>query len=373
MQRLLLIAITFTVLSLSSCHQQEKLPVECFPFRTEHTDFWGMMGLDGKVLFDGKFMYCPSITSRGVFLAKEENDMYAFYTATASPQRINEDTYSSAKLFLYSDITPVRRKEDTFITLIDKEGNNITTLPSNIIDVGFFANGLAPFITDSIVPGMGYIDEKGIIQIEARYSLATNFVCGVALVSQLNDNIPVISVIAPNGNTIYKFDNSLRPLAWEYSDNLLPVINLKGEIGFINTQGEMSIPPSNKWEMCQPINPATIPYTFKAGRCIYSLNGRYGLLDKHGNIAVEAKYRNIYLGEGGLFAAEDENNNWGCIDGNGNIIIPFEYLTGEIRPSIAPHTIIMQNESGRYKLINEKGETISRFTFSQYQSRYYNL
>lgn len=50
-----------------------------------------------------------------------------------------------------------------------------------------------------------------------------------------------------------------------------------------------------------------------------------------------------------------------------------EYVTGEIRPSIDAHAIVVQNESGRYKIINDQGKTISHLTFSQYQSKYYNL
>lgn len=358
---------------LTSCTHRDTSPVEYFPFKTEKTDFWGLMGTDGKVLFDGVFMYCPSISSGGVFLAREENELFSFYTASEMPKKLGKDYYSSAKLFLYSEYTSVRKAGETAITIINKKGESIASLPDNIIDVGFFAYGLAPFKTDSVFSCMGYINEQGNVSIPAQYLVATNFVCGVALVSYLSDKETTTAVINPNGKKIFTFNDSIQPLAWEYSDGLLPVINQYGQIGFLNTKGKMEIDYSELWTLCYPANTYTIPYTFKAGRCIYSDGTRYGLLDKKGNIAVAAQYLNIYLGEGGLFAAENEQHQWGCIDQNGNEIIPFKYLTGEIRPSINPHVIVLQNESGRYKLIDEKGKTLNKLPFSQYHSKYYNL
>ena len=85
-------------------------------------------------------------------------------------------------------------------------------------------------------------------------------------------------------------------------------------------------------------------------------------------MVVPAEYLNIYLGEGGLFAAEDRNHKWGCIDSKGNIIIPFEHIPGIIRPSITPHCIVMQNEAQRFRLLNDKGEVISK-PFANYQTR----
>ncbi len=368
--------VCFTLLLsivLASCSHRDATPVDHFPFKTEKTDFWGLMGTDGTVLFDGAFMYCPSISSRGVFLVREENGLLSFYTATETPKKLGKDYYSSAKLFLYSDYTPVRKEGETAITIINKKGETMATLPDNIIDVGFFANGLAPFMTDSIAPRMGYIDERGKVRIPAQYLVATNFVCGVALVSYMENDRTKTAIIAPDGKEIFAFNDSIQPLAWEFSDGLLPVANPYGQIGFIGTNGKMEIGFSDQWTLCHPANPFTIPYTFKDGRCIYSDGMRYGLLDRKGRIAVTAQYLNIYLGEGGLFAVENEQHQWGCIDGDGNVVIDFKYLTGEIRPSINPDAIVLQNESGRYKLIDKEGRTLNKLPFSQYQSKYYNL
>ncbi len=361
------------IVILSSCSPKCETPVDYFPFKTEKSDFWGMMRPDGDILFDSRFMYCPSISSRGVFMAREENGLLSFYTAKSNPQKIGNDYYTAAKLFLYSDYTPVRKEGETFFSIIDKKGITHAVLPDNVIDVGFFANGLAPFVIDSIETRMGYIATNGEVKIPAHYIVATNFVCGVALVSYQENDALHIAIISPTGKTIHTFDKALQPMAWEFSDGMLPVINPKGEIGFIDTSGKIVIEPSSEWLPIQPRNNFNLPYTFKDGRSIYCDGKAYGLIDKKGNIVVEAQYENIYLGEGGLFAAENAAHQWGCIDKDGDIIIPFKYLTGEIRPSITPHTIVIQNESGKYKLIDHTGETISHLPFSQYQSKYYNL
>ena len=366
MKRLYYIIVASLLVLLAGSCKQEDYTIEYFPYRSEKNALWGMMSPDGKTLFDGQFTNPPSKSTRGVFMVQEENGTFSFYTAKEKPQRLNNHSYSMAKPFLFSNYTPVLREGDNFLSIIDINGNTTAILPDNIIDIGFFAHGLAPFVTDSIIPRMGYVDTQGNIAIPARYALATNFVCGVALVEEIIKGIPSVSVIDTHGNTVYTFGNEWMPLATEYSDGLLPIINIRQEIAFLDTRGEVAIQPDNSFHLCMPDNPATIPYTFKNNHCIYSDGTYYGLINQRGQIVVPAQYLNLYLGEGGLYAAEDRNHNWGCIDSRGNTIIPFEHFPGVIRPSITPHCIVMQNEAQRYRLINNKGEVISK-PFTNYQ------
>ena len=350
---------------LTACSRQDG-GIEYFPFRTEKSNFWGMMDTEGNVLFEGKFMFAPGAASRGVFMVLEEEGKFAFYTATEEPQRINDEVYEIAKPFRYSDYTPVRCLEARHFTIIDKQGLHVAELSDSIIDIGFFANELAPFVTDSTRPRMGYLNTRGEVVIPAQYTLATNFVCGVALAEKMIKGIPSLSVINTQGKELYTFGNEWQPLATEYSDGLLPVINIRGEIGFLDTTGKLSIAPSDDWSMCFPTNPNTIPYTFKAGHCIYCDGLYYGLMNKKGEITVTAQYLNIYPGEGGLFVAQNKRGKWGCIDSKGKEVIAFEHAHGVIMPSITPHTIVMQNTGGRYRLVDAKGEVISK-PFAQYQ------
>lgn len=361
---IILLTISLTLL-FPSCSQPDA-EVEYFAFRSAKTDFWGMISPEGEVLVDGKFMYAPEYAARGVFLAQEDDGVFGFYTADKKLQRIGNDRYIMAQPFRYDDYTAVCREGDMHFTIIDIKGREVASLPDSIIDIGLFANGVAPFMIDDIVPRMGYIDCQGSVVVAPQYSFATNFLCGVALVESATLDGRRFSVIKPDGSEVYRFDDQWRPLAAEYSEGLLAVINSHREIAFLDTSGNIAIAPSDNWRMCRPHNPATIPYTFKAGRAIFSDGFHYGLIDKNGRIVVPAQYLNIYLGEGGLFAAESKSHNWGCIDGDGNIVIPFKHLPGVIRSSITPHTIVMQNEAQRYRLINERGEVISK-PFENYQ------
>lgn len=367
MKRLYLpIVITLCLLSMSCRH--DSTTIEYFPYRIEKSDFWGMMSPDGKPLFSGKFMFAPQTTTGNVFMALEEEGKYAFYTAEAEPQRINNELYTIAQPFRNSNYTIVRCEDADHLSIIDIDGKHRAELPDSIIDTGFFSAGLTPFVVNTQPPRMGYLDINGNIVIEPRYRLATNFVCGVALVEEIIKGIPSLTIINPKGEKIYTFGNEWQPLASEYSDGLLPVINNRREIGFLDTRGRMAIQPSDQWSMCLPSNPYTIPYTFKAGHCIYSDGTNYGLMNKRGKITVEARYKNIYLGEGGLFAAENQEGKWGCIDSQGREIIPFNHVPGEIRPSITPQTIVLMNEAQRHRLINSRGETISR-PFGEYRAK----
>ncbi len=365
MKRLTTLLTISVILLFASCSQRNA-EVEYFAFRSTETDFWGMMSPDGEVLVDGKFMFPPHYASQGVFLAQEDDGMYGFYTADKKLQRINDEHYVMAQPFRFDNYTAVCREGDTHFTIIDTRGREVASLPDSIVDIGLFSGGLAPFVIDDIVPRMGYIDSQGRVAIAPHYSFATNFLCGVALVEEITVGGSKLSVITPDGIAVYTFDNSWRPLATEYSDGLLPVIGTHGEIAFLDTHGKIAIAPSDKWRMCRPNNPATVPYTFKAGRAIFSDGFHYGLIDKNGRVVVPAQYLNIYLGEGGLFVAENKDHRWGCIDSDGNVVIPFEHLPGVIRRSITPHTIVMQNEAQRYRLVNHKGDVISK-PFENYQ------
>lgn len=364
MNRIIILLTIALTLLFSSCSQHNE-EVEYFAFRSTQTDFWGMMSPDGEVLADGKFMYAPEYASRGVFLAQEDDGVFGFYTADRKLQRIGNDRYIMAQPFRYDDYTAVCREGDTHFTIIDNQGREVASLPDSIIDIGLFSEGVAPVMVDNIESLMGYIDYQGRMVIAPRYSYATNFRYGVALVKECSGD-RLLSVIKPDGSVVYRFDDQWHPWAAEYSDGLLAVVNSRREIGFIDTKGNLVIAPSDKLRLSRPHNPATVLYTFKAGRAIYSDGFRYGLIDKKGRIVVPAQYRNIYLGEGGLFVAENKDRRWGCIDSDGREVIPFEHLPGVIRRSITPHTIVMQNEAQRYRLINDRGEVISK-PFENYQ------
>lgn len=365
MKRISVFLTIVVALLFVGCRQQPS-EVEYFPFCSEKNGFWGMMSPDGDVLVDGRFMYPPVYASRGVFLAQEDPDAFGFYKTNKKVERINSDRYVEAQPFRYDNYTAVRREGDNYFTIIDIEGNRVSVLPDSIIDIGLFAHGVAPFMVDHVVPRMGYVDYQGRVVIEPRYNFATNFRCGVALVEGVSDGDHHISVINPLGDVIYNIDSRYTPIHAEYSDNLLAVVNDSRQIGFLDTQGRMVIAPGDKFKYAVSHNPATIPYKFKAGRAIYTDGFHYGLIDTRGRIVVPAQYVNIYLGEGGMFVAENKEHNWGCIDGNGEVIIPFEHLPGVIRQSVTPHAIIMQNEAQRYRIINHKGEVISR-PFENYQ------
>lgn len=340
--------------------------VQYFAFRSEKTGFWGMISPEGDVLVDGRFMYPPVYASRGVFLAQEDAEAFGFYKTDKNVQRLNNDRYVEAQPFRYDDYTAVRCEGAKYFTIINIEGEKVAVLPDSIVDIGLFAHGVAPFMIDYIEPRMGYVDYQGRIVLPPRYTYVTNFMCGVALVEFVQDGEHNVSIINPQGNTIYTFAPLCKPLYPEFSDNLLAVINAEGQIGFLDTQGRMAIAPSHKWRMSISHNPSTTPYIFKAGRAIYSDGFHYGLIDRNGRIVVPAQYLNIYLGEGGMFVAEDKEHHWGCIDGDGKMIIPFEHLPGVIRRSITPNAIIMQNEAQRYRIINHRGEVISK-PFENYQ------
>lgn len=107
--------------------------------------------------------------------------------------------------------------------------------------------------------------------------------------------------------------------AMDFTDGLAAVmINLKW--GFINSKGEEVIPL--KYDRCYP---------FSDGLAAVRLNNKYGFVDKNGKEVVPLKYENFYSDfsknvfgySEGLVAVK--LGKWGFIDKEGNIAIQFVY------------------------------------------------
>ena len=100
----LLLAIVGAV-CFSSC---KKNPIKYIPFHGEDED-WGMMTHDGEVLFKDKFDNVPTCSYNGVFLVKNKDGMWEYYTAEENPKQIG-DEYVEATFFSKGGVAVVARK-----------------------------------------------------------------------------------------------------------------------------------------------------------------------------------------------------------------------------------------------------------------------
>jgi hypothetical protein len=123
----------------------------------------------------------------------------------------------------------------------------------------------------------GYIDSKGVITIEPKFSIVYDFSEGLAQATQ--------------SNLVYE----------------------KPKWGFINKRGEWVVEPK--------FNDAS---RFNEGKALVKVGSKYGFIDTSGKYIIEPHYEEAHMFFEGL-AAVKINNKWGFLDDRDNVVIKPDY------------------------------------------------
>lgn len=157
----------------------------------------------------------------------------------------------------------------------------------------------------------GYSDKNGEMIIKGKFSLAYNFVNGVAIVRKLDK----FGMINMEGKEIVKCKyNSFHIV--ENSDSLLCFSNGYGTSGLWNKHGKQLIP--NKYSSIKYENEAIILYK----------EARYGIADLTGKILFPVQFKIkpvFYNGIAATAMQVDGCEKWGYITNKGEILVPFDY------------------------------------------------
>ncbi len=227
--------------------------------------------------------------------------------------------------------------------IIDRTGAII--LPIEFDDLGFFSETLIYAKKDSLY---GYYDGFGRLRIEPKYQEAFAFQNGMAKVI-VNEKEALINVYGsyifpPAYESISLFKDSIFVFS---EDELFGLTTKKGQIiqeakydrigelisnraifldgdliGFFDELGKISIEP--KFESFP--NYLEIG-TFKNGKCVVKLKGKFGIIDVNGKFVVPAIYND--MGAIGELIAVSKSNQYGFIDISNNMKIPLSYEYAE--------------------------------------------
>lgn len=166
-------------------------------------------------------------------------------------------------------------KEDGLWFHVDQTGTPISG--ARYADARAFSDGLAAVQIDG---KWGYIDKYGDLVIPARYDRIRPFSEGLAAVSE-------------DGK----------------------------EWGFIDREGTLVIPFQRRWY------PSDV---FREGLARVKQEGKYGFIDRAGNLAVAARWEEAsHFSQGLAWVRGAAHRPWirgcGCIDRNGEVVIPLKY------------------------------------------------
>lgn len=329
---LLTLAIVFYCLMLSSCSNEGKGDVEYIPYQETSDGQWGMISMDGKVLFSDEFKNKPTVVRDGRFFVHTAENVWEMYSAEAKPRKIGKD-YAHTSGFR-NGIALVAEKNKP-VSIIDADGKEIKLLDKiegKIVDgVRAFEDDYAVFMTaDSL---WGVIDKSGRCVIKPEYCYLNNYGDGKFIginnkygkyVKNGNKDKTKVSVIDANGKVLLELSgNKYENIQNQFVDGLLAVSvkkDGKENWGIINDKGEIVVKPSTKIKNIGSIHGETFTY--------YNGEG-WGLMNTKGETLIRAKYEWLYYDQDNILVAiikDGETYQFKYIDTEDNRISDDTYV-----------------------------------------------
>lgn len=303
---LLTVGAAITSMVFASCSKTENGNVEYIPYQETADGQWGMISLDGKILFSDEFKNKPTVVRDGRFFVRTKEGIWEMYDATEKPKKIGAD-YAHTSGFR-NGVALVAEKNKP-VSIIDTEGKTVKLLDKiegKMIDgVRAFDGGYAVFMTtDSLY---GVIDQSGKCVVKPEYYSLNDYGDGKFIgvnvkykdsVKKGNKDKTKISVIDTNGKIMFEFSGEkYENIQSKFADGLLGVSvkkDAKETWGIINDKGEVVVKPSTKIKNIGTIHGETFTY--------YNGEG-WGLMSTKGETLVRAKYEWLYYDQDNTLVA----------------------------------------------------------------------
>lgn len=358
---LLIIGMIISFL-LSACSEQNSFPqLTHIPCKVSDSDLWGMVGVDGEILFENEFEEMPDIAVNGVFSIINSDNQIEYFIADKKPKQIGQTSYLDGGYYT-EGLIPVTDLNHQ-ISFIKKDGSTAFKLDKikgkKVVCVApFFSDGLMAVCTEN--NKWGYINTKGEVVIEPIYSFANEFNEGYAVVAIGYDAELKPIIIDEKGQEVIQLPNSDNDFIMEkfVSDKC---INWKHNVFNIGKGSLFS-------------NPNIFVFNYQNGYApfgeihndenVYTVN-KFGIIDRNGNIIVRAKYDGISRIINNHFFAKQQNANGifnvDCLDNSGNKIFSIRNIN-DFYP-FSENLILIQKDDKTYCFVDEKGEQSNKTTF----------
>ena len=387
MKKLFLLLLSM-VLILVSCSKERSNEISGIPFQESEKGLWGMLTTDGKVLFSEEFKSQPTVVREGLFMVKNENNLWEIYKADKKPKKIGGE-YVSATLFQDGQALVAERNKP--VTIINTEGKVIKTLDKidnkEVGAVKAFSEGYAIYQAGDYA---GVIDKNGKSIIPANYCAINDCSDGkfIAVDKKYEkmlkaDSISALkyTVLNTSGKVLFEISGSKYCSVGSFQNGYLPVcVKKDGESmwGIINEKQEVIVKPSSKIKQITEI---------KDDKFIYSNGSGWGMMDVKGNTIIRAKYDGLTFDSNDYLMAytktEDGKGTFKIIDEKDNQIGKDNYLSCSTFKWIDGKHAIAKITDSQWSLINSKCEQMENlpdmvnisFNFgdSYVQSDYVNI
>ena len=344
---------------MTSClNEASESETSYLPFRSSKDGKWGLMGTDGKVLFEEEFKDAPTSAKNGRFIVENGNGKWEIYTAEKKPVKVGEEYIDIADFT--ADVTPAVKPNEK-INLIDKDGKVKATLDKvgskNIVACCKFSYNIAEIILED--GKHGAINTKGEVVVEPKYysfyALSEN---QYIVMNRMENADGVYGLKVLKGKDILcelKIGEGQKYVDVDATasteDYLAVCSSVDGERrwGYINMSKGIVIKPTEKINYIKEVR----------GNCFIFGNGENdGVMNFEGETVLRAKYDQLsWVDDDVLTAWDSSNNMFSLIDLEGNKITKEEYKA--IMPFFDGQHAVVKIDDNSWGFINKKGEEMN--------------
>lgn len=311
-RHLFFIMLAMLTMMLFSCTQTENGNVEYIPFQETKDGQWGMISMDGKVLFKEEFKNKPTVVRDGRFFVRTKEGTWEMYDATEKPKKIGVEYAHTSGFRNGRALVAVKNQP---VSIIDTEGKIVKLLDKiegKIVEgVNAFNGGYAVFLTSDSLEGV--INQNGDCVIKPKYCYMNS--CGdgkfIAIKTQYKKDIQndkkekvKLSVLDTDGKVLFEFSgDKYEDIGQQFVDGKLAVCvkkDGKKAWGIINDKGETIVKPSEKFKNIGTIQGDVFTYNNGDG---------WGLMNVKGETLVRAKYEQLYYDDDNTLVAVVKNGD----------------------------------------------------------------
>lgn len=363
-RHLFLSMLAMLTMMLFSCTKTENGNVEYIPFQETKDGQWGMISMDGKVLFKEEFKNKPTVVRDGRFFVRTKEGTWEMYDATEKPKKIGADYAHTSGFRNGRALVAVKNQP---VSIIDTEGKIVKLLDKiegKIVEgVNAFDGGYAIFLTsDSLV---GAINQNGDCVIKPEYCYMSS--CGdgkfIAIKDLYRKDIQKekkdkvkFSVLDTNGKTLFEFSgDKYEDFGQQFVDGKLAVCvkkDGKKAWGIINDKGETIVKPSEKLKNIGSIQGDVFTYNNGDG---------WGLMNIKGETLIRAKYEQLYYDVDNTLVAVVKNGDsyeYKYIDEKDNQIGNDTYVKATLFSMFdGKHALVKPNDK-IYSIIDKQGNQL---------------
>ena len=339
---LAVVALTSLVACQRGDNNSYSYKADYLPVQLVGSQKWSILDVNtGEVVVRDAFDEAPSAVVGGMFYVMTPDGLYNYYNVSDTKHPINAEPYGSVTAFGDNGLAVASRRGEA-LSVIDRTGKVVATLPREVSQCSMFSRGRAAFQNDMGL--WGYIDEKGDTVIPARFSNANLFLHAdwavVVPDTQPSDTSALFSVIDLTGKVLFSSDiNEHRVIQPVYVDGVLPVV--KGDTivcldengkEVANPNGDHSAVDKGGWD----------DFSRTAGGYFLVVKGgKMGLVDKNNKQLIAPKWdRLIDVTADRYIAGNDSINR--LVDLNGNAVgtAQFAHVHGSMENVYAARGII---------------------------------